>query len=177
VERVNRGNVIVNLKQGLYAEDAIEEMFGRGSRLGQVERDGARRIALVDIENIALLDALAAKNAGIFIAANFSHSAADGLGVVGKESLDVVAVDAPAVVKSKGGAIGMEAAQDGPVPDAIEKHGGAASGAAAAAKPQSQPQGKALLEPLQANPRKAQRSNVASLLWLLAKCLFYAVLD
>src|SRR6185437_5332847 len=120
VQRGDRGGVIEYLEERLNAENAIEEVSRSGGGLREVEGNGALFVALVDVDDVATLDAAAAQETRVFVVANFGHAAANEFGVGGQKVLDVIAVDRFAVVEAEIRAVRLETAEDGPVGDSVQ---------------------------------------------------------
>jgi hypothetical protein len=88
--------------------------------LNQVDCDGAHRIGLIYVKNIAVLDSITAKTPGVIIAQYLRHVSTDRLLMRSQKLLNVEPVDTLTTPLSKPAAIGAQPSQDGPICYAIK---------------------------------------------------------
>src|SRR6185437_16146734 len=89
VQRGHGGRMVINFKEGLQAQDAIELVLWRGGSLSQVQPKRTFRIVFIEVDNFTVLDANSTESPGVVVIPYFGHAAPDGVGVVGQKALDV----------------------------------------------------------------------------------------
>ena len=84
---------VVDVGQRLRADEAVEAVVLDPTGVSEVGDQRRARIAGIDMDDVALLDAVAAVAPRVMVLGHFEHPALDVGRVVGQEALDVVAVD------------------------------------------------------------------------------------
>ena len=64
---------VENKVQGLRQDNAVEPVFGKRSRIGEVADDGCARIAVVDVQYVLADDAISAEASGIIVFLDLKH--------------------------------------------------------------------------------------------------------
>src|SRR5262249_46905758 len=92
---------VVNVVESLSQDDAIELVRADMPGAGEIGNNRRAGVVRMDVEDVAAVYAVAAELASVSVVADLEHVAMDAVGIGGKESLDVIAIDRETSVAAK----------------------------------------------------------------------------